>query len=216
MVKLYNKDRTLVFCINQSDYIIIESSNALNEITCCDQSAVALIRNNKKYGLDSGKCTDTREHLFIIKDKCLMALNNQLIIDEKNQKQLGKLYAHYSFYITAKNKAEERGVVFDTKDYWDGDKYLFWSGDYALWIYNTTSTNTITLECTSAYHPQYYYNTKGRTRYVEYTAYLKNYGTLFMYELPKETVCTWLTLAEQYIQLCQHNIDIHFGSKSKK
>ncbi|RTL06087.1 hypothetical protein EKK58_06440 [Candidatus Dependentiae bacterium] len=214
MVKLYNKEKTLVFCINQHDYIIIESSNPLNEITCCDQSAVALIRNNKKYELDSGKCTDTKEHLFTIKNKCVMALNNQLTIDKTIQKNLGKLYAHHSFYITAKNKALDLGVVFNTKDYWDGDKYLSWSGNYALWIYNTPSTNTITLECTPTYHPQYYYNIKGRTRYVEYTAYLKNYGTLFMYELPKETVCTWLTLAEKYIKLCQDNIDIHFESKS--
>lgn len=97
--------------------------------------------------------------------------------------------------------------MFDVKDWWDGYKYLLWSGRYTLWICSNATENVF-LECTPAYHGKYYYNIKSRTRYTEYMMYLQQYKTLFTFKMSRQKVQDWFFLAAKYIKMSEDNIEI--------
>ncbi len=196
-------EREIILKLNETEKIVIEFEESLNDIHCCSEASIIFYKNSEKIKLESGMLTINLPTLSYLLEH---ALNNKLPLHKSIKRDIGYLYTQYTFYAYDKNILENMGLIFDkTNDDWVGIKHLLWAGyNFAIWMYND-KTGAITLEFTPRYKGDYF-DPKDSDNFEAYKQFLENYKSYLAITISHETAQRWLTQANYVLKQIDENV----------
>lgn len=201
------------FQLTEKEKIVIESEEPIEEIRCCFEEPIYIVRGEEKFLFSNYAVKDILESFEFLFTK---ALSNQLQLHKSIRNNIGYLEAHNKFYKSDYKTLEKMGIVsYDT--IWDGNMWVGrgWVGykhficayDVALWIYNDPDGNVI-IECT----PYLHVNNDNIVEPYKYKQFLKDYKSLFIIKMSPNTA---LSVLEQ-ISVVLRQIDKNIEDKNQR
>lgn len=191
----------IILKLNNTQKIVIHLEEPLNEIHCCSDALITFHENNQILKLENNTLTFSLPTLTYLLTK---AINNKLPLHKSVEGKIGYQYAQDVFFAYDKNTLEPLGLVFDKNNDWIGRKYLLWSYDFAVWMYNDKYGN-IKLEITSVYKGGYF-DPEDSNGVEAYEQFLKNYKSYLTTTISRETAQQWLDQANDILKHIDENI----------
>lgn len=195
-------DHNVTFTLNDTEKIVIELENSIEDLDCCTEAPIVFLHDSKKVILSTNS---VQNNMTILKNLLIKALSNKLQLHKSIQEDIGYLYNQYSDYL-----CNEKSQVQDTfgytklegRDIWAGNKYNLWNSDITSWIYNDVD-GSIIFELTPAY-PENFYYTKSQT--IPYQEWIKSYKPYLIEKIPHDVAQQWLDQANALLKQIDKNI----------
>lgn len=192
--------------LENSRYLTLEFLGPVEELYLFDGITISY-HANKKYILFTKYFVieSLKTFEYVLK----LALNNQFIIHESIQQDIGFLWGEYlqeneSNYHFVKKPLENSTI-------WVGAQHhLFSSKQWDTWLYN--KNGDIYLEITPAY-PWHFGDPKKNEKFVPYEEFIKNYKPLVILKIDKERAEEWLKIVSNLVAIAEKNYE-HWSNEA--
>jgi hypothetical protein len=189
----------IIFKINDTEKIIIELKEPLDNVDCCYQECINFYKGNKNLCNFS---TDTiRYNLKELASLLSQALENKLQLHKSITKDIG--------YLANEADQEKLGISY-INHLWVGRRYALFGGNLNektylySWIYNDKDSNII-FEITPKYKWHFSEPKKGES-YIPYEEWIKTYKPFLIRKIPVEVACQWLDQATSILNKIEENM----------
>lgn len=185
------------FLINDSNRLIIELEESLDNVHCCYEAPIILLHNNKKIDLSSHSI---RDFVSDINYFAKQLTDNKLQLHESIIQDIGFLLNEDLQYKPGLFTIQKKG-----HDSWVGYAYLLVMGyKETVWFYNSPDS-AIICEVTPKF-PFSYKNYKKDLNYIPYKNWIKNYKPYFITHASSSFIQEWITQSENILKMIEENI----------
>lgn len=202
----------IIFRLNENENITLLFQDSLEmQHTCSPSKIIFMDQKSDKILLSNDSIY---ENIYILSSLLTKALHNNLVLhtslNAPNDVRTDIGYLWHEDIQNTQNpclvykKSEER-------DYWVGESYKLWSGNFLTWIYNDEKGNII-LEMTPYFPKGFVYIDPNESLTSEEIAHLKLYDewakqyTPFLFRtISKETAQEWLYQADKILKHIEKN-----------
>ena len=195
------KQYEVLFAVNETEKIIIDFNEPLEQVMYADRIPIAFYLQNKKYLIGQSVIgSDLSEFVEIL----TKVLHNQLPL-HSSVTDFGYLYAQCRFYSCYEDILKPQNtIVFDDNNLWVGYNNLMFAYEYALWIYNDAQGDII-IECAPSYSGPTY-DPDELHHESSLKSFLATYKPFYKNKVSHQVVQAWLLKAQALEQQILDNL----------
>lgn len=201
----------IVFALNETEKIVVELEEPLEEVDCCNRAALAFVSGDVRYFLGIDTVRYKLNGFFRLLSE---ALDGQLVLHESIKHDVGFVLNEC---LQSKPACARETVGSDGYFPWVVYRYILWGIDEVVLVYNNDDGEIILElapcfpgEPTYSHEPGEELDPEEVANLAWYEEWIKDYTPILIRKIPREVAQQWLEQADHILDVIEANVRREF------